>query len=57
MALLNAFFIYAFGCIFQLSIFLKNDFAVVFLTFWLHGQAMIGLAFLAAAVLARSTQV
>ena len=56
MAFLNAFLLYCFGCIFQFKIFLKNDFGVVLLTFWLHGQAMVGLAFLASTVLSRSTQ-
>ena len=55
-AMINAFLIYCFGCIFQFSIFTKNDFGVVFLTFWMHGQAMIGVAFLLAAFLSRSTQ-
>ena len=56
LAFVNALLIYCFGCIFQFKIFLKNDFGVVLLTFWLHGQAMVGLAFIASTVLARSTQ-
>jgi hypothetical protein len=57
MAVLNAFLIYAFGCLFGFNMFLKNDFAPILLTFWLHGQALVGLAFLASALLSRSTQV
>jgi ABC-type lipoprotein export system ATPase subunit len=56
LAFINALLIYCFGCIFQFKIFLKNDFGVMLLTFWLHGQAMVGLAFIASTVLARSTQ-
>jgi ABC-type multidrug transport system fused ATPase/permease subunit len=56
MASLNALLIYCFGCLFRFNIFLKNDFFVVFLTFWLHGQALVGLAFLTSTILARSTQ-
>jgi len=54
MALLFGFFIWAFGCIFQFRLFLKNDFGVVLLTFWLFGQSMVGLAFLVGAFLYRS---
>jgi len=54
MALLFGFFVYCFGCIFQLSMFLDNDFGVVFLTFWLFGQAMVGLAFFIGAFLRRA---
>ena len=56
MALLNAFLTYCFGCMFQFKIFLKNDFGVVLLTFWLHGQALVGFAFFTATLLSRSTQ-
>ena len=56
MAFVNAFLIYCFGCIFGFNIFLKNDFLVVLLTFWLHGQALVGLAFLTSTFLSRSTQ-
>jgi hypothetical protein len=38
MAAIASFFIYAFGCIFQFRLFLKNDFGLLFLTFWLFGQ-------------------
>jgi hypothetical protein len=40
MAAIAGFFIYAFGCIFQFRLFLKNDFGVLFLTFWLFGQVI-----------------
>jgi len=54
MAFVSAFFLYAFGCIFQFSLFLKNDFGVLFLTFWLFMQAMVGLGFLVGSFLRRS---
>jgi len=54
MAFVSAFFLYLFGCLFQFNLFLKNDFGVLFLTFWLFGQAMIGLGFLVASILSRS---
>jgi len=54
MAFISAFFLYAFGCIFQFSLFLKNDFGVLFLTFWLFMQAMVGLGFLVGSLLRRS---
>lgn len=38
MAAIAGFFIYAFGCIFQFRLFLRNDFGLLFLTFWLFGQ-------------------
>jgi len=56
MALLFGFFIWVFGMIFQLKMFHKNDFGIVFLTFWLFGQAMVGLGFLVGSFLSRSAQ-
>lgn len=50
------FFIWVFGMIFQLKMFHKNDFGIVFLTFWLFGQAMVGLGFLVGSFLSRSAQ-
>mmetsp|Transcript_48840 Transcript_48840/g.119011 ORF Transcript_48840/g.119011 Transcript_48840/m.119011 type:complete len:1032 (-) Transcript_48840:696-3791(-) len=54
MAMLTALMLYIFGCIFQFQLFLKNDFGVIFLSFWLFGQAMVGLAFLVGAFLQKS---
>ena len=54
MAFISGFFLYAFGCIFQFKLFLKNDFGVLFLTFWLFMQAMVGLGFFVGAFLRRA---
>jgi ABC-type multidrug transport system ATPase subunit len=56
LAFFSSFFLYAFGCLFQFSLFLKNDFGVIFITFWMFGQAMVGFGFLIGAFLSRSAQ-
>jgi len=56
LAMLFGFFIWVFGAIFRLQLFLKNDFGVVFLTFWFFGQSMVGLGFFLGALFLRAAQ-
>ncbi|EKX32324.1 hypothetical protein GUITHDRAFT_82405 [Guillardia theta CCMP2712] len=56
MAFIYSLLLTLFGLMFQFDIFKKNDFGVLFLTFWLFEQSMIGLAFMLGAFLRRAEQ-
>eukprot|EP00960_Hanusia_phi_P066607 766433-Hanusia_phi.AAC.1 len=56
MAFIYSLLLSLFGLAFQFEIFKKNDFGVIFITFWLFEQSMIGLAFLLGAFLRRGAQ-
>jgi len=55
-AIIGSFLITVFGLIFNFDLFTKNDFMVIFFTFWFFQQAMIGYANAIGACLKESSQ-